>query len=203
MSTPQPNDYFASPLNVVFGSAGPQHQKALKQAFYNTAALIFVVLSGTIAVIVYYVLEAFIRPLLWAALCGTFLHPFQKTATALVRNWLKSLHETNTPFVAGFAFLPFRIINNLSELFGELLKRNLKIIFVFAILFPICYYLIIFQPFVQILYIYEKVIKIIGLGLETFQQPLWVSRKCYFVKNQQQLVMQKYNIYSATYKEIN
>lgn len=167
-------DYFASPLNAVFGSTGPQHEKALKHAFYNTAALVFVILSGVIAVVVYYVLEAFIRPLLWAVLCGAFLHPFQRTATSTVRSWLKSLHETDTPFAIGFAFLPFKIINESSDVFGKLLKANFKLILTLAVLFPVVYYLIVFQPFLQIFIAFENMIIAISTVLEIFQRPLWV-----------------------------
>ena len=175
MASQQGGEYFASPLNVVFGSAGPQHEKALKHAFYNTAALVFVVLSGVIAVVVYYVLEAFIRPLLWAVLCGTFLHPFQRTATSAVRSWLKSLDETDTLFAVGLAIFPFKVVNESSELFGRLLKSNWKLIVTLAVLFPIIYYLIVFQPFLQIFVTFESIIKSIGTVLEVFQRPMWVS----------------------------
>ena len=175
MASQQGGEYFASPLNVVFGSAGPQHEKALKQAFYNTAALVFVFLSGVIAVVVYYVLEAFIRPLLWAVLCGTFLHPFQRTATSAVRNWLKSLDETDTLFAVGLAIFPFKVVNESSELLGKLLKSNWKLMVTLAVLFPIIYYLIIFQPFLQIFVTFERIIKSIGTVLEVFQRPMWVS----------------------------
>lgn len=167
-------DYFASPFNAVFSSAGPQHEKALKHAFYNTAALVFVILSGVIAIVVYYVLEAFIRPLLWAALCGAFLHPFQRTATLTVRSWLKSLDKRDTPFAIGLALVPFKIVNESSNLFGKLLKSNAKLILSLAVLVPIAYYLVVFKPFLKIFITFEKVIMAISTVLEVFQKPIWV-----------------------------
>ena len=175
----QSSDYLASPLNVVFGSTGPQHDKALKQAFYNTAALVFVLLSGVIAIVVYYVLEAFIRPLLWAVLCGAFLHPFQRTATSAVRQWLTSLDETDTPFAIGFGLIPLRAVNESAELFGKLLKSNARLLLSLVLLFPIAYYLIVFQPYSQIFIVFERAFGVIGLVLEIFQRPLWVS--CLFL----------------------
>ena len=170
-------EHTASPLNTFFDSTGPQHKLALKYAIYNTTALVFVILSGVIGVAVYHVLEAFIRPLIWAALCGAFLHPFQKTTTLAVRRWLKSLDETDTPFAIGVALSPFKILNESSELFVKLLTSNVKLIIALAILFPVGYYLIVFKPFLQIFVALENMMMAIGVVLEVFQQPLWV---CFF-----------------------
>lgn len=95
-------DALSSPFSAVFTSVGvQQNEKALKLAFYNTAALVFVALSGCTAVGVYYVMEPFLRPLLWAGLCGAFLYPFKWKLTQIVRGFLRSLREFNTPLVVG------------------------------------------------------------------------------------------------------
>ena len=167
-------DHISSPFNSVFDSSGPQHKLALKHAVYNTTALVFVILSGVIAVVVYHVLEAFIRPLVWAALCGAFLHPFQRTATLAVRKWLKSLDETDTPFAIGLMLSPIKILNESSDLFVKLLTSNAKIICALGILFPIGYYLIAFKPFLQIFVTLEKMMIAISNIVEVFQQPFWV-----------------------------
>ena len=167
-------DHTESPFNSVFDSSGPQHKLALKHAVYNTTALVFVILSGVIALVVYHVLEAFIRPLMWAALCGAFLHPFQRTATSTLRGWLRSLDETDTPFAIGLALSPFKILNKSTEMFVKLVRSNAKFIFALAILFPIGYYLFVFKPFLQIFITLEKTMMTISSILEVFQRPFWV-----------------------------
>ena len=163
---------------AVFGAeAGPQHEKAMKQAFYNTAALVFVILSGAISVAVYYVLEAFLRPLLWAALCGTFLHPFKSAGTRIVRSWLTSLRDSHTPFAIGIALIPVQIVDKSTDGLGKLLRVHYKLLTSAVVLLPISYYLLVFHPFWEIFTAFERVFSIIRTVLEVFQNPLWVRRK--------------------------
>uniref|UniRef100_UPI00358F2AB5 transmembrane protein 245 isoform X2 n=1 Tax=Myxine glutinosa TaxID=7769 RepID=UPI00358F2AB5 len=97
--------------------------RSVKQAFYNTGALIFVALACGAAAAVACILEAFLRPLLWAALCGTFLHPFKRALTSLVRTWLSGVRTSGTPLALAVVGLPFTCLNLGAEALATRLAR--------------------------------------------------------------------------------
>ena len=114
------SDYFRTPLNAVLqGQSG--NELNLQGAFYNVAAFVFVSVGLGAAVAAYFVLEAFIKPLLWASLCGAFLYPFKNTLSMSVRSWLRSLSDSSTPLAVGFVLLPFHVLNEASAIIGSLI----------------------------------------------------------------------------------
>ena len=149
-----------SRFKSVVASVGRQHEKPLRLAFYNAAALAFLVISSIVALSAYYVLEAFLRPLIWAALCGTFLFPFKKTLTRTVRLWLTNLEDAGTPLLVGSAILPFRLLNNAIEQLERIAKSNWKLLLSVIVLVPLCYGLVIFHPFDQIFYAIGSIINV-------------------------------------------
>lgn len=103
---------FKSPfVNSMLQTFSQGHEKAFKQALYTTAANVFLFLAGASAIAVYFILEAFLRPLLWAVLCGTFLYPFKREITEILRRWLRGLQDSGTPFAIGIAYIPIQALD--------------------------------------------------------------------------------------------
>lgn len=139
-------EYFRSSFDNVFQILPQGHEKALKKALYNTAANFFVIFASLVLVAVYFVLQAFLRPLLWAVLCGTFLYPFKRTLTSVLRSWLQGLHESGTPFAAGVVLIPIKSVNDISEIISNTLIKHFKLIIVGAVGLPCLNLLYYFGP---------------------------------------------------------
>lgn len=112
------------------------HDEALKRAFYNIAALIFVIVVSSIAVAIYYILQPFLRPLLWALLWGTVLFPFKHHLATTSKHWLKGLHTSGTPLCIGIFILPFTFINKLIDCVIETCWMNKKVILLCCVCVP-------------------------------------------------------------------
>ena len=196
---------FSSPFSAVFTSAGKQqNEKALKLAFYNTAALVFVALSGCAAVAVYYVLGPFIRPLLWAALCGAFLFPFKWKLTQVVRGFLRSLRESRTPLVVGAMMVPFRLGNKFSDFVGSFFLEKKRNFILFSLIAAGVYGLYIIQPFNEIVWILKGCGSFVHMLLDIFSNPYLVSINSFtdYCKTEDQMPMECTLVTKAKTKEL-
>ena len=162
-----------SPLTLL-NNLPKEHEKAIKQAFYNTAANIFMVLAGAAGIAVYFILEAFLRPLLWAVLCGAFLNPFKRSLTNVLRNWLSGLRKSETPFVLGLVITPIKVADNAADSVCNLIFQNFKLLIVVAVGAPAVYILWHFGPVRGILSFVQGVFVLLYELIGYFSS-FWVS----------------------------
>lgn len=105
------------------------HEEALKQAFYNIAAICLFLIMSAAAMAVYFILEPFVKPLLWAVLVGSVLHPFKHTSVISARGWLTELKDEETLLVLGFLSIPLKLLDVLTEWIGRTFITHFKFIF--------------------------------------------------------------------------
>lgn len=152
---------YRSPLESIFNVIGtlPQgHDKPVKQALYNAVAFFLLFVCCAAGCALYMILEPFIKPLIWAVLVGSALHPLKYSLRFKFQSWFETLSTTNTPVVFGIVLLPFDIINDLSEFLGEILWKRLKLISAFCIAIPVIIVVYYYTPNVIVAIIWKSVI---------------------------------------------
>ncbi|XP_008554511.1 transmembrane protein 245 [Microplitis demolitor] len=112
-------------LNVLSGfSIG--HEKALKQSIYNTVALFLLCLVCTASYGLYIILQPFVKPLIWALLCGSVLFPFKLYITNAVKSWFAEADHFYEPLLVNLAMIPIRLMDKISECVGSFLCSRIK-----------------------------------------------------------------------------
>ena len=117
-------------------------EDAWLQACYTAMALVFVFISGCIFIAVFYILEPFLHPLLWAVLVGMVLHPFKYASTSEIHDWLGYLDSSGIPLSVGVVLSPFFVFNWLSQCFENVFLSNWKTIIgliVCSVTMVVCY----------------------------------------------------------------
>ncbi|XP_067931613.1 transmembrane protein 245-like [Watersipora subatra] len=145
-----------------------QHDIMMQQAIYSTGANVFVFFAGLGIIALYWVLESFYRPLMWATLCGAFLFPFKRRITKNIKNWLIGLKKSGTPFTLGIFKVPIDLLDISSETLVNSVYKRWRVIGVVTGVFLTLYVTYYkspmdFQKFTEfVFYLYEMVSNLIS-----------------------------------------
>ncbi|KAK6635529.1 hypothetical protein RUM44_000781 [Polyplax serrata] len=113
-------------LNVI-----PQgHEKALKQAFYNAIALFVLFLCTAGGWALFYILEPFVKPLVWAVLIGSVLHPFKYSLAKHFELWFHQVNASSNFIYFGVFMIPIHLMDRISEAFSTFI-----LIYITALIF--------------------------------------------------------------------
>lgn len=94
-------------------------ERAFTKAIYNSVTLIIIIVCTVTVVLT--ILQPFIKPLLWAVLCGSVLHPFKFALSSSFKRWLCYLENSSKPLSVDIVTVPIVILTNLSEFIGSLI----------------------------------------------------------------------------------
>lgn len=111
-------------------------QQALQAATYTGVVNVLICLFVAVLVATYLVLQSFLKPLLWASLCGVVLFPFKCKGTAVFAGWLSRLERERVPLLVGMFLLPFHLFSLLSSRCEQIIfkwKRLTVVIVVYAV----------------------------------------------------------------------
>nr|XP_024215222.1 transmembrane protein 245 [Halyomorpha halys] len=90
-----------------------------KFAMYNGLATIAVLLAMVVTYGVYCILQPFIKPLVWALIWGSVLHPFKQIISDKVRTQITKLESDSKPISLNVICIPFSLISTASDGLGN------------------------------------------------------------------------------------
>ena len=134
------------------------HEEAMKQAFYNIAVISLFSAVGAAAMAVYFILEPFIKPLLWAMLIGSVLHPVKQHSVAFARGWLSDLYMSNTLLVFGILTVPLKAVDFSAQWMGTTIQKNLKLLLSFTLGIPVVIIIQQNYSYSYVCQVYENVV---------------------------------------------
>lgn len=106
------------------------HEKALKQGIYNALALLLLSFICVAGYGLYIILSPFVKPLIWALLCGSVLFPFKNSLATTVKSWFNKTEESSKPLVLHLTMIPIYIVDETSEIIGSFIQNHFKYIVV-------------------------------------------------------------------------
>lgn len=98
--------------------------QALLSAVYNTIAIGLLVICVGLCALLFVVLQAFVRSILWALLTSACLFSLKRFLTELARRRLDQIETSGSTLALEFALLPFRLIDSGVDWTWDLMQRR-------------------------------------------------------------------------------
>ncbi|XP_045537769.1 transmembrane protein 245 isoform X1 [Papilio machaon] len=118
---------FENIFNII-GGFSKGNEKPMKHGFYNAFAFFILTICCVAVYVLFLILEPFFKPLLWALLVGSILHPYKYKLSKQIKSWFEDLEKSNTSVVFGLMVIPANVINFASEAVGNQFKEHYKTI---------------------------------------------------------------------------
>ena len=115
------------------------HEKPVKQALYTCGSIVLLAIVCWVSASAYFVLNVFVRPLLWALLSGSFLFPFKYMLNKYLDEFLEKNYDSDMPLFIEVSLYPFLLFSRLSDFLGYVLVRKLPTVLFTIIIFTIVY----------------------------------------------------------------
>lgn len=114
------------------GSRGTQQSssvnsdQALLSAVYNTAAISLLVVCVGLCALLFVVLQAFVRPILWALLTSACLFSLKRLLTDVARRRLAEIERAESMLAFQLVLLPIGLVDSCVDWMWALLKRRYR-----------------------------------------------------------------------------
>nr|XP_021202592.1 transmembrane protein 245 isoform X2 [Bombyx mori] len=118
-----------SPFENIFNILGgitEGNEKPMKHGFYNAFALFILTICCAAVYVLFLILEPFFKPLFWALLVGSILHPFKYKISKKLKSWFEDLEKSDTSVIVGLMVIPINVVNFASDTIGQQFREHYK-----------------------------------------------------------------------------
>ncbi|VVC90583.1 unnamed protein product [Leptidea sinapis] len=116
---------FDNIFNII-GGLSEGNEKPMKHGFYNAFALFVLAICCVAVYVLFLILEPFFKPLFWALLVGSLLHPFKYKLSKKIKTWFEDLEKRNSSVISGLMFIPVNVVNYASDTVGYQFREHYK-----------------------------------------------------------------------------
>ncbi|KAJ0173563.1 hypothetical protein K1T71_010712 [Dendrolimus kikuchii] len=118
-----------SPFENIFNIIGgitEGNEKPMKHGFYNAFALFILAICCAAVYVLFLILEPFFKPLFWALLVGSILHPFKYKIAKKIKSWFEDLEKSDKSVIFNLMVIPVNLVNFASDTVGQQFREHYK-----------------------------------------------------------------------------